>query len=152
MGFKNMMYPQMSKVNYMLVIITRWLIITVAILLASQFVPGIHVDKLSTAVIAACVLGLINVFIRPVVVILTLPLSILTLGLFYFLINAFLLKLVAYFVTGFEVESFLSAFFGSLIISIVSWLANSFIANHKMNKPDDPDYIDLRKGDDGKWR
>jgi len=136
----------------MLVIITRWLIITVAILLASYFVPGIKVDTLSTAVIAACVLGLINVFIRPIVVLLTLPLSILTLGLFYFFINAFLLKLVAYFVSGFEVTSFFAAFFGSLIISIVTWLANSFIANHKIEKSDDPDYIDLKKGDDGKWR
>jgi len=136
----------------MLVIITRWLIITVAILIASYFVPGIKVDALSTAVVAACVLGLINVFIRPVVVLLTLPLSILTLGLFYFFINAFLLELVSYFVTGFVVRDFFSAFFGSLIISIVSWLANSFIAKHKIEKPDDPDYIDLRKGDDGKWR
>lgn len=136
----------------MLVIITRWLIITVAILLASQFVPGIHVDDLSTAVVAACVLGLINIFIRPVVVFLTLPLSILTLGLFYFFINAFLLKLVAYFVSGFEVKSFFAAFFGSLVISIVSWLANSFIATHKIVKTDDPGYIDLKKGDDGKWR
>jgi putative membrane protein len=136
----------------MLVIITRWLIITVAILLASQFVPGISVDTLSTAIIAACVLGLINVFIRPIVVLLTLPLSILTLGLFYFFINAFLLKLVAYFVKGFEVRSFFAAFFGSLIISVVTWLANSFIATHKIVKTDDPDYIDLKKGDDGKWR
>ena len=136
----------------MLVIITRWLIITVAILLASFFVPGIKVDTLSTAIIAACVLGLINVFIRPIVVLLTLPLSILTLGLFYFFINAFLLKLVAYFVSGFEVRSFFAAFFGSLIISVVTWLANSFISTHKIVKTDDPDYIDLKKGDDGKWR
>lgn len=146
------MHFKISKVEYMLVIITRWLIITVAILLASQFVPGIHVDDLSTAVVAACVLGLINIFIRPVVVFLTLPLSILTLGLFYFFINAFLLKLVAYFVSGFEVKSFFAAFFGSLVISIVSWLANSFIATHKIVKTDDPGYIDLKKGDDGKWR
>jgi len=136
----------------MLYIITRWLIITVAILLASQFVPGIKVDTLSTAVIAACVLGLINIFVRPVLVLLTLPLSILTLGLFYFFLNAFMLELVSYFVTGFVVRDFFSAFFGSLIISIVSWVANSFIANHKIDKKDDPDYIDLRKGDDGKWR
>jgi putative membrane protein len=140
------------KENYMLVIITRWLIITVAIMIASYFVPGIKVDTLSTAVIAACVLGLINVFIRPVLVLLTLPLSILTLGLFYFFLNAFLLELVSYFVNGFVVRDFFSAFFGSLIISIVSWLANSFIANHNIEKPDDPEYIDLRKGDDGKWR
>jgi putative membrane protein len=124
----------------------------VAILLASYFVPGIQVDTLSTAVIAACVLGLINVFIRPVVVLLTLPLSILTLGLFYFIINAFLLELVSYFVSGFEISGFFAAFFGSLIISVVNWLSNSFIANHKIVKKDDPEYIDLRKGDDGKWR
>ena len=136
----------------MIMIITRWLIITAAILLASQFVPGIEVDKLSTAVIAACVLGLINIFIRPIVVILTLPLSILTLGVFYFFINAFLLELVAYFVSGFAIKNFFSAFAGSLIISIVSWLANSFITSHKIVKKEDPDYIDLRKGDDGKWR
>ncbi|MCX5848384.1 MAG: phage holin family protein [Deltaproteobacteria bacterium] len=136
----------------MLVIITRWLIITVAILLASQFVPGIKVDTLSTAVIAACVLGLVNIFIRPILIFLTLPLSILTLGLFYFFINAFLLELVAYLVSGFAVKDFFSAFLGSLVISVVSWLANSFIANHKIDKKDDPDYIDLRKGDDGKWR
>lgn len=136
----------------MLVIITRWLIITVAILIASQFVPGINVDSLSTAVIAACVLGLINIFIRPILVLLTLPLSILTLGLFYFFINAFLLELVSYFVKGFVVKNFFSAFFGSLIVSIVSWLANSFISNHKIVRTDDPDYIDLKKGDDGKWR
>ena len=136
----------------MIVIITRWLIITMAILLASQFVQGIKVDTLSTAVIAACVLSLINIFIKPVFVFLTLPFSILTLGIFYFFINAFMLELVAYFVSGFVVRDFFSAFLGSLIISFVSWLANSFIANHKIDKKDDPDYIDLRKGDDGKWR
>lgn len=136
----------------MIVIITKWLIITVAILLASQFVPGIKVDTLSTAIIAACVLSLINIFIRPVFVLLTLPLSILTLGIFYFCINAFMLELVAYFVSGFVVKDFFSAFLGSLIISLVSWLANSFIATHKIERPDDPDYIDLKKGDDGKWR
>lgn len=136
----------------MIVIITRWLIITVAILLASYFVPGIKVDTLSTAVIAACVLSLINIFIKPVFVLLTLPLSILTLGIFYLFINAFLLELVAYIVSGFVVRDFFSAFLGSLIISIVSWLANSFIATHKIERTDDPDYIDLKKGDDGKWR
>jgi putative membrane protein len=140
------------KGNYMLVIITRWLIITLAILLASQFVPGIRVDTLSTAVIAACVLGLINIFVRPVLVLLTLPLSVLTLGLFYFFINALLLMLVAHIVPGFKIENFFSAFLGSLVISFVSWLANSFISNHRIDKPDKPDYVDLEKGDDGKWR
>jgi putative membrane protein len=124
----------------------------VAILLASYFVPGIRVDTLSTAVIAACVLGLINIFVKPILVLLTLPLSILTLGLFYFFVNAFLLELVAHLVSGFVVKDFFSAFFGSLIISFVSWLANSFIATHKIEKQKSSEYIDLEKGDDGKWR
>ena len=84
-----------------------------AILLASQFVPGIKVDSISTVVIAAALLGLINVFIKPILIIFTLPLNILTLGLFTFIINALLLELVAYFVKGFEVQSFLAAFLGS---------------------------------------
>ena len=135
----------------MISIITRWLIITMAILLASQFVPGIKVDSISTVVIAAALLGLINVFIKPILIIFTLPLNILTLGLFTFIINALLLELVAYFVKGFEVQSFLAAFLGSLIISIVTWFANYFI-NIKPEKPKRQDFIDLEKGDDGKWR
>jgi putative membrane protein len=124
----------------------------VAILLASYFVPGIRVDTLSTAIIAACVLGLINIFVKPILVLLTLPLSILTLGLFYFFVNAFLLELVAHLVSGFVVKDFFSAFLGSLIISFVSWLASSFIATHKIEKQKSSEYIDLEKGDDGKWR
>jgi len=135
----------------MISIITRWLIIIVAILIASMLVPGIEVDSLLTAILAAAVLGLINVFIKPVLIILTLPLSILTLGVFTFFINALLLALVAYFVKGFEVHSFLAAFLGSLIISIVTWVANYYI-NIKPEKPKQTDFIDLEKGDDGKWR
>jgi putative membrane protein len=137
----------------MLVIITRWLVITVAILISSMFIPGIKVDSLSTAIIAAGLLGIINAFVRPILIILTLPLNILTLGLFSFLINAFLLWLVAYFVEGFAVDGFSSAFFGALVISIVNWLVNRFIVRaQKPGKPDKPDYIDLEKGRDGKWQ
>jgi putative membrane protein len=136
----------------MILIITRWLVITVAILLASRFVSGIRVDSLLTALIAAGILGLINVFIKPVLIILTLPLSIITLGVFTFFINAFLLELVSHMVSGFEVEGFLSAFLGALMISIVSWLANFFIVSNNTGRPQRPDYIDMEKGDDGKWR
>jgi putative membrane protein len=135
----------------MVLIITRWLIITGAILIASMVVPGIKVDSLLTTILAAAVLGLINVFIKPVLIILTLPLSIMTLGLFTLFLNALLLELVAYFVKGFEVQSFLTAFLGSLIISIVTWFANYFIII-KPEKPKRKDFIDLEKGDDGKWR
>jgi putative membrane protein len=136
----------------MILIITRWLVITVSILLASRFVSGIRVDSVLTAIIAAGILGLINVFIKPVLILLTLPLSIITLGVFTFFINAFLLELVSHMVPGFEVEGFLAAFLGALMISIVSWLANFFIVSNNTGRPQKPDYIDMEKGDDGKWR
>ena len=136
----------------MILVITRWLVITIAIVLASKFISGIRVDSLLTALIAAGILGLINVFIKPVLIILTLPLSIITLGVFTFFINALLLQLVAYMIPGFEVEGFLAAFLGALMISIVSWLANFFIVSNNTGRPQKPDYIDMEKGDDGKWR
>ncbi|MGV8059243.1 MAG: phage holin family protein [Smithellaceae bacterium] len=137
----------------MIVIITRWLIITGAIMLSSVLIPGIRIDSFSTAVIAAGLLGIINIFIKPVLIILTLPLNIVTLGLFSFIINAFLLKLVAYFVTGFEVDGFLAALLGALVISLVNWLSNRFIVPGKIkpNRPDPPDYIDLEQKGNGKW-
>jgi putative membrane protein len=145
-----------EKGKFMLVLITRWLVITVAILLASRIVPGIYVDSLTTAVIAAAILGIINTFLRPVLLILTLPLTVLTLGVFAFVINAFMLLLVSHFVPEFKVDGFFSAFLGTLIISLVSWIANRFISKSN-NKPNvnnrrKPDYIDLEQGDDGKWR
>ncbi|HQK99583.1 MAG TPA: phage holin family protein [Smithellaceae bacterium] len=138
----------------MLIFITRWLVITVAILAASWILSGIHVDSVATAIIAAAVLGLVNIFIRPILLILTLPLTILTLGIFAFLLNAFLLAAVAYFIPGFEVEGFFAAFMGAIIISVVSWIANRFIQARGADndRPRRPDVIDMERGDDGKWR
>jgi len=137
----------------MIVIITRWLVITVAILLSSILIPGIRVDSLITVLIAAAVLGLINVFVKPILIILTLPLNIITLGLFSFIINAFLLMLVAHFVRGFEVDAFFTAFLGALVISCTNWLANRFIVRSGQgpDKPDKPDYIDLQQKGNNKW-
>lgn len=140
----------------MLFLLTRWLIMTVAILLASIILPGIHVDSLKTAIIAAAILGVLNAFLRPVLLILTLPLTILTLGIFAFVLNALMLLLVAYFVPEFKVDGFFTAFLGALIISIVSWMANRsiFINTSKSGGTPrrKPDYIDMEQGDDGKWR
>ncbi len=141
----------------MIVIVIRWLVITLAIMLSSALIPGIRVDSLSTAVIAAGLLGLINVFIKPVLLILTLPLNIITLGLFSFVINAFLLKVVAYFVNGLEVDGFLAALLGAVVISLVNWLANRFIVKEEIRlqrsnrRTDPPDYIDLEQKGNGKW-
>jgi putative membrane protein len=140
----------------MVVIILRCLVTAVAILLASILFPGITVDSLSSALIAAGLLGLINVFIKPVLIILTLPLNILTLGIFSFIINALLLKLVAWFVAGFEVAGFFSALFGALVISLANWFANRFIVTRGIgpsspNIRENPDYIDLEQKGNGKW-
>ncbi|SRR5512145_925990 len=142
------------KGRYIILLLTRWLVITVAILVASSVLSGIHVDSLKTAIMAAAILGLFNVFLRPVLLILTLPLTILTLGIFAFILNAMLLLLVAYFVPGFDVDGFFWAFSGALIISIVSWIANRFInvPNDEQRPKKKPDVIDLERGDDGKWR
>jgi len=99
-----------------------------------------------SAFLAAAILGVLNALFRPVLIILTLPINILTLGLFTFVINAILVMMVSGVVGGFEVHGFWSALLGSLIISLVSWLLNSFI-----NEQGRVGYIDMRKGKDGKW-
>ena len=81
-------------------------------------------EGFGTALFAALILGIVNTFIRPVLVFFTLPISLLTLGLFTLVINALLFWLVGSLVTGFEVHGFLSAFFGAIIVSIISWVLN----------------------------
>jgi putative membrane protein len=99
----------------------------VALLIVSTVIPGIEVRGVLPALSAAFFLGLVNAVVRPIILILTLPLTILTLGLFIPLINAFLLKLVSLMIQGFEVHGFWSAVFGALLLSIVSGLLSLFI-------------------------
>jgi putative membrane protein len=108
-------------------ILIRWLILTGAIMIASYLLDGIRVSGFFSAFFAAAILGLLNAFFRPILFILTLPLNIMTLGLFTFVINAVLLKMATGVVSGFEVYGFWTAVFGSLLISLVSWVLTSFI-------------------------
>ena len=126
-------------------IMVRWLILTVAIMLASYVITGIQVKSFFAAFFAAAILGILNAFFRPVLIVLTLPINILTLGLFTFLINAMLLKMASGVISGFEVYGFWSAVFGSLTISVVSWILSSFI-----NERGRVQYIDLKKKGD-RW-
>ena len=105
--------------------IQRWVIITVAVLVAAQIVKGIRYDSKQALVIATLVLGLLNAFLRPILLLLSLPLVIFTLGLFTWIINALLLLGVGQIIKGFHVENFSSALWGSLIISVISVLLNS---------------------------
>lgn len=106
-------------------LIVRWLIYAVAIMLLTYIVPGISVRNFYSALIAALVLGLVNAMIRPLLIILTLPVNVLTLGLFTLVINALMLWLVASIVKGFDVKNFVAAFLGALVLWAVSWLTNA---------------------------
>jgi len=107
------------------------------LLLISKLVPGIEVDGLYPALIAAFVLGLLNVFIRPILLILTLPITILTLGLFAIVINGVLFYFAASFIDGFAVSGFWAALFGALIMSLVSTIGNRWIGKSSFVKSAD---------------
>lgn len=124
----------------------RWLVLTAAIVIASYLISGIEVNGFFSAFFAAAILGILNIFFRPILFILTLPINLLTFGLFTFVINALLLKMASGVISGFQVHGFWSAVFGSLVISVVNWLLTSFI-----NKQGRVEYTDLRKRDDGRW-
>lgn len=110
--------------------VIRLFVNALALLIVSTVIPGIEVRGVLPALSAAFFLGLVNAILRPVIVLLTLPLTILTLGLFIPVINAFLLKLVSLMIQGFEVHGFWSAVFGAILLSIVSGLLNLFINDH----------------------
>jgi putative membrane protein len=104
----------------------RWFITTLAVMAAAWVIPGISYDTAGALVGASLLLGIINAFVRPVLLLLSLPFIIVTMGLFIFVVNALLLLLVSSMVKPFHVDGFWSAFFGSILISIVSWLLSSF--------------------------
>ena len=130
-------------------ILIRWLILTVAIMITSYILDGIHVTGFVSALLAAAILGILNAVFRPILIILTLPINILTLGLFTFVINAVLLMMVSGVIKGFTVQGFWSAVFGSLLISLVSWVLSSFI-NDK-GKVEQIRFIDMKKTDRNRW-
>lgn len=108
----------------------------VAVFIAAWIVPGVNYgDNYATLAIAALVLGLLNAFIKPVLLLLTLPLNILMLGLLTLFINALLFSLAGYLVRDFHVEGFWAAFFGALIVSVVSALMNSLLFRRKEKTP-----------------
>lgn len=102
----------------------KWLILAVAVFAMPHLIGGFRVDSFGSALALAAVLGLFNVILKPIMILLTLPLTIISLGLFLFVLNAFTLQLAAAVVSGVEIQSFGSALVCSLIVSLVSWVAN----------------------------
>jgi putative membrane protein len=129
-------------------VLLRWLVLTAAVLAASWFLDGIRVDGLLSAVLAAATLGILNAFLRPLIILVTLPVNILTLGLFTFVINALMLQIVSGVIPGFTVHGFWTAVFGALIIGFVSWLLNTFVGGRGWVER--TAYIDLQKRGD-RW-
>jgi putative membrane protein len=108
-------------------ILIRWIINAVALILASHVIKGIEVDHLLAAFVAAAVLGIMNAVVRPILILLTLPITLLTLGLFILIVNGFMLYVAGAVVKGFHVTGFWSSVFGALFLSVISWIANAFI-------------------------
>ena len=103
-------------------IIVKFLGIALTVFIIAKFLPGITVASFYTALIVALVLALLNLLVRPILFVLTLPITIVTLGLFLFVLNAVIFYLASTIVKGFAIDGFLPALVGSLIISVVGWL------------------------------
>ncbi len=112
-------------------LLIAWLINTLALIAVAYLMPGVSVASFGTALVAGLVLGLVNAIIRPVLVILTLPATILTLGLFIFVLNGLLFWMVGSWIDGFQVAGFWSGFFGAILFSLVSWLLSAFLQKDK---------------------
>ena len=148
-------------------ILFRWLTLTAAIIATAYLLDGIRVSGFFSAFFAAAILGIFNAFFRPIALLLTLPINLLSLGLFTFVINALMLKMASGVIPGFDVYGFWTAIFGSLLISIISWLLNSFISDqgavtyinvkHEREKGrlaekrENNDTIDLEHKGNNKW-
>jgi putative membrane protein len=106
----------------MLSFIVHWAVQAVALLVAVRLVPGVSVTSYTVLAIAALAVGLVNAFVRPVLALLSLPLTVLTLGLFYLVVNGACLMIAAALVPGFRVDGCLPAILGALVMSLVGWL------------------------------
>lgn len=101
-------------------LLINWLISALAIIVTAYILPGVHIEGFTTALVVAVVLGVINIFIKPILIILTLPINILSLGLFTFVINAVIIILVSKIVPGFKIDGFIWALLFSIILSVIN--------------------------------
>ena len=102
----------------------RWFLFALVIMLIAWILPGISVSSIWTALVVVLIIGLINIFIKPILTFITLPINVLTLGLFSLVVNALLFMLVGYLSPGFSVDGFWNALWGSLILAVLSWPIN----------------------------
>ncbi len=105
-------------------LILRWALNTLALFVVVTLVPGFHYRSIVSLAIAALILGLLNAIVRPILVLLTMPLTIVTLGLFLIVLNAVMLELTAFFAPGFRIDDFVAALIGAIVLAIISWITN----------------------------
>ena len=105
-----------------MIFLVKMIVTTFAVVIGSYLLPGVAVADFLTAIIVAFVLGILNALLKPILVILTIPVTVFTLGLFLLVINAFIIQLAAYFVRGFDVASFWYALLFSIILSFITWI------------------------------
>jgi putative membrane protein len=103
-------------------LLLRLIINAVAVIISAKLIPGVTVNGIVAAIIVALVLGLLNTFVKPILLILTLPITILTLGLFYLVLNVIIVYIADYFVSGFSVNGFVAALLFSLVLALVGWV------------------------------
>jgi putative membrane protein len=116
-------------------ILARILLNGLAIIVAAWFVPGLRLAGPGTALLAGAILGVVNVLVRPVLLLLTLPLTLVTLGLFIFVVNAICLAATAALVPGFDITGFAAALLGAVVVSIVSWILNGLLLDPIRREP-----------------
>ena len=113
-----------------MILLLRWILFTLAIMFVAWLVPGIGVENFQTAMLVTVIMALINIFIRPLIVFITLPINILTLGIFTLVINALLFMLAGYIAPGFYVDGFLAAFLASVVLSFLGLIINMVTVNN----------------------
>jgi putative membrane protein len=127
----------------------RAVVVGIGLWLASQIVPGIEFRSTEALIAAALLLGVINAFIRPILIILTFPITLVTLGFFLLVINGLMIELTAWFLKGFLVAGFWPAFFAAIVVSLTSWVTSGWIGGPPPNGR--IDVVTLRQTGPGRW-
>ena len=127
----------------------HWLMTAAALAVTAWILPGVRVDGVFSLALAGLALGFVNAVVRPLLLLVTLPFTVLTLGLFYFVVNGLAFGLAAFLVPGFSVASFFSAMLGAFAVGLVSWLIGSFTGARPPTRHSG--VVDIRRGPDGRW-
>ena len=130
--------------------LAHWLTTTAALGGTVWILPGVRVDSLAALAVSALVLGFVNAIVRPLLVVLTLPFTVLTLGLFYFIVNGIAFGLAAFLVPGFSVASFFTAVLGAFVVGAISWFIGIFRSRRDKTTRRSA-VVDVHRHRDGRW-